>query len=214
MATIKETKEIQTFTDEDGNVKETVKETTQKIERTSEPDFIKLYTNVWCEFNQIPLTWRPLFLELVAKMTYCDSKDLKASQIVFTGSVYADSIMEHLNIGRRQYQKGLRVLVECGAIRKIQNKRGVYQINPNYAGRGEWKYNPKYARGGIEDLKAEFDFVNGTVITNIVWANDGSDSELNTAYREALSIDKDDNTTLKTIERKPITSEELLEGVS
>lgn len=184
--------------DAEGNITKDTVEKTSKIEKSDEPDYIKLYTNTWCEFNKIPITWRPLFLELITRMTYCNTKDLKNSQIVQTGSIFGDSIKESLNIGQRQYQKGLKALTECNAIRKIKDKRGVYQINPNYAGKGEWKYNPKYARGGIEDLKATFDFVNHTVETSITWAEDGQENELNKIYREMLNSEPEDNITIKS----------------
>ena len=71
MATIQEKEEIQTRIDENGDEQTTIKRTTSKIERSSEPDYIKLYTKMWCEFNQIPNVYRPLFFELISNMTYC-----------------------------------------------------------------------------------------------------------------------------------------------
>lgn len=207
MSSIKSTKETRIKEDEKGNITKNTVEKTIKIEKSNEPDYIKLYTNTWCEFNKIPVTWRPLFLELITRMTYCNTRDLKNSQIVQTGSIFGDSIKESLNIGQRQYQKGLKALTECDAIRKIENKRGIYQINPNYAGRGEWKYNPKYARGGIEDLKATFDFVNHTVETNIKWAEDGKENELNEIYREMLNSKSEDNITIKSQKINKIENE-------
>lgn len=199
MATIQSKKEVQTFQDSEGNITQTIVESTTEIQKLKEPDFIKVYTNMWCEFNKIPITWRPLFIELVSRMTYCNSKDLEHSQIVQTGSIFGEAIQNSLNIGQRQYQKGLKVLVECGAIRKIQNRRGIYQINPNYAGRGEWKYNPKLARGGIEDLKATFGFKNHTVNVEITWADDGTDNKMNQIYRNGLNVKSENNTVMKTI---------------
>ncbi len=68
------------------------------------------------------------------------------------------------------YLNGLKALCDCGAIRKVN--RGVYQINPSYAGRGTWKYNPSLKQGGIEKLVATFNFTEGTVDTNAVWATE------------------------------------------
>ena len=45
--------------------------------------------------------------------------------------------------------KGLKALVDCGAIRKIS--RGFYQVNPRYAARGIWHYNGRKKQGGVED---------------------------------------------------------------
>lgn len=194
-------KETQTIIDEDGNEKTTIKESTKKIDRSGEPDYIKLYTKVWCEFNQIPLQWRDLFFELITRMTYANSNDIDHSQLVATGGPTKDAICKTLGWKSSMYQKGLRALKDVGAIRQCQ--RGFYQINPQYAGRGEWKYNPKLERGGIEDLKVTFDFVNGTSDVSVVWGNDGSNSDINNSYRDGLQIGTDDPVILKQITSVP-----------
>jgi hypothetical protein len=186
-----------------------MRRSTLKFEKSKEPDYIKLYTNVWCEFNQIPIQWRTLFLELVSRMTYCNAEDLKHSQLVYTGKPFNDDIANALGIGIRQYQKGIKSLCECNAIKKIS--RGVYQINPTYAGRGEWKYNPKLRRGGVEDLVSTFNFKTGEVDTRIVWADDGCDDDINKIYRDGLGVSKDDQTTMKS-KYQPAQHEEQLQG--
>lgn len=189
-------KDTQTIIDENGVERSTTKETTTKVERSTEPDYIKIYTKMWCEFNQIPLAYRDLFFELICNMTYCNASDLQHSQLVYTGRPWSDCIMQRLGWKRAMYQRGLAELCQCKAIKKIS--RGVYQINPSYAGRGEWKYNPRLQRGGIENLVATFNYAAGTVQTTMTWADDGTDSELNTLYRTGLSVTKNDNTTLTT----------------
>lgn len=189
-------KEVQTFIREDGTEQSTIKETTNKIERSTEPDYIKVYTKMWCEFNQIPMVYRDLFFELICNMSYCNASDLEHSQLVNTGKPWSDSIMKHLGWKKAMYQRGLAELCKCNAIKKIS--RGVYQINPSYAGRGEWKYNPRLSRGGIENLVATFDYASGRVETKMLWADNGEDTELNELYRTGLNVAKDSGTTLTT----------------
>lgn len=188
--------------DADGNIKTSSVEKVTNIQRNNEPDYIKLYTKMWCEFNDIPMAYRELFLQLVIRMTYCNSADLGNSQLVNTGKPWSTSIMKALNWKDRMYQKGLKVLCECEAIKKVG--RGVYQINPQYAGRGEWKYNPRLERGGIEDLVVSFNFKDKSVDTKIVWADDGEDSPMNEAYRQGMGVSAKQETVLKstTIENK------------
>lgn len=193
--------ESHTVIDADGNVTKDIKESTTNIQRNTEPDYIKLYTRMWCEFNAIPQAYRALFLELVTRMTYCTTADLQGSQLVNTGKPWSDSIMAALGwTSKAMYQKGLKALCDCEAIRKVG--RGVYQINPNYAGKGEWKYNPRLDRGGVEDLVATFDFRAGTVNTSVVWADDGTDTDLNKTYRKGLGVHKGETTTLKQTRTK------------
>lgn len=195
MANIQTITEKQTRIDENGNETTTIKECTKKIERSSEPDYIKIYTKMWCEFNQIPLAYRDLFFELTCNMTYCNAGDLEHSQLVNTGKPWSDAIQKKLGWKRAMYQRGIKELRDCGAIKQIS--RGVYQINPNYAGRGEWKYNPKLERGGIQELVATFNYTEGTVQTHLIWADDGSDSEMNKMHRQGLNVAKNANTTLR-----------------
>lgn len=195
MAKISTEKEVTTTIDADGNETSTTIEKTHKIEVSTEPDYIKLYTAMWCEFNQIPSAYRQLFLELVGRMSYCNKCDLTKSQIVFLGEPISSDICKSLHwTSKDSLMKGLRALIKCGAIKKIA--RAVYQINPSYAGRGEWKYNPRLNRGGIEDLVATFNFRDKTVTTNIVWADDGECSAFNSMYREGLGVSAKDHAVL------------------
>lgn len=175
-------------TDVSGNItskKETKK--TIKITPNEEPDYIKIYTNVWSEINGVPIPWRALFLELATRMTYCNSNDSKDAQLVNTGKPYSESIKKALGWSAdSMLHRGINELVKANAIRKIN--RGVYQVNPNYAGKGEWKYNPRLERGGVEKLRAAFSLSQAGIEFNadIVWADDGEESEINQIYREGL----------------------------
>lgn len=192
--------------DETGQEHITTVERTSKIERSTEPDYIKLYTKMWCEFNNIPTAYRDLFYELAARMSYCNATDIDHSQLVNTGKPWADDIMHTLGWKRSMYQTGLRTLCRCGAIKQVA--RGVYQINPQYAGRGEWKYNPRLQRGGVEDLVAKFCFKDKQVQTSIVWADDGTDTPLNETYRQGMQVQAHDHAVLKETTAVPAKSDD------
>lgn len=201
---------IRETVDSEGNIIESTKsEVTRNVAKSDEPDYIKLYTKMWCEFNNIPSTYRELFLQLVTRMSYCNAQDLANSQIVYTGKPVSDVIMASLNWKKAMYQRGLKALTDCGAIKKIN--RGVYQINPSYAGKGEWRYNPKYDRGGVEDLIATFNFKQGTVNTKIIWADDGSDNEMNTIMRDGMNVDPENQTVLKTTDYPTVDIDDIKE---
>ena len=105
-------RETNTIIDAEGNETTTVNEKTANIQRNGEPDYIKLYTKMWCEFNGIPVVYRDLFLQLVVRMAYCNSADLKHSQLVNTGKPWSDDIMQALGWKQRMYQKGLKALCD------------------------------------------------------------------------------------------------------
>lgn len=194
---IKNIIETNTTIDAEGNETTTTIAKTTNIERNNEPDYIKLYTKMWCEYNGIPEQWRELFLQLVVRMSYASSLDKTGGQIVSVIGVTVSEINSYFHWKTRtQLTHGLKALCDCNAIKRIG--RGQYQINPQYAGRGEWKYNPRLERGGVEDLVAKFNFRDKTVETQIVWADDGSDSEINKIYRQGMKVNTSNQTILKT----------------
>ena len=185
-------REVHTTEDAEGNMTVDTKETV--IQALPEPDYIKLYTKMWCEFKAIPEVYQKLFLELAMRMTYCNSTDLEHSQLVSTGMPWSAEIQKTLNWQPRMYQRGLKALCDFGALKKVN--RGVYQINPQYAGKGAWKYNPKLNQGGVKDLVATFNFKDKTVEQSFVWADNGENDEINDMMREGLGVSKEQETTL------------------
>jgi len=182
--------ETTTKIDEEGNEQTTKVSKNSTIIRNNEPDYIKIYTNMWCEFNAIPVVYREFFLQLIMRMSYCNTQSLGRSQIVFTGKPYSDDIKATVHWGDKMYEKALKELQKCGAIKRVA--RAVYQINPKYAGKGEWKYNPRLNRGGVEDLVATFNLRKKTVDLDIIWADDGEDNALNDTYREGMRAKADE----------------------
>lgn len=164
-----------TVQDEEGNIlSSTTTKESHMLARNGEPDYIKIYTRMWCEFNQIPERVRPLFLQLAMRMSYCNSCTPEESQLVFTTGPVKQVIKKAIGVTNdKVFYRYLQELVDCNAIRKVG--RGCYQINPQYAGRGAWRYNARENQGGIEDLVATFSFRDGTVSTKITWAADSRD---------------------------------------
>ena len=193
---IKQETITETFTDAEGNITEKTTSKETLINPDREPDYIKIYTKMFCDFKGVPEKYTRLFLELAMRMTYCNSTDLPHSQLVSTGGPFQEDIMKICGWKTKDpYLKGLKALCECGAIKKV--KRGFYQINPEYAGRGSWKFNPRDNQGGIKDLVTTFHFKENYCDTSIVWADDGSDNKLNETYRNGLKVSKRDETQLK-----------------
>ena len=157
---------------EDAAGNQTVTQTTEikAITANDEPDYIKLYTKMWCAFNGIPEKWRPLFLALVCRMSYASLKSSTGGQVVYTVGTNAEEIMSECGWKTKDpLYRGLNALCDCNAIRKIG--RGQYQINPSYAGRGPWRYNAAQEQGGVRDLVAKFSFADKKVETDIIWAS-------------------------------------------
>lgn len=157
-------------TDADGKISIQTTTETKAIKANDEPDYIKLYTRMWCLFNGVPEKWRTLFLALVCRMSYASLKEPTGGQIVYTIGTNAEEIKKECGWKTNDpLYRGLKELCDCNAIRKIG--RGQYQINPQYAGRGPWRYNATREQGGVKDLIAKFNFADKKVDTQIVWAS-------------------------------------------
>lgn len=155
--------------DANGNITSHKTSETKSFITNDEPDYIKIYTKMWCEFNNVPEKWRTLFLSLVCRMNYANLNSPTGGQTVYTIGSNAEAIKQECGWKTNDpLYRGLKVLCDCGAIRKIG--RGEYQINPQYAGRGTWRYNAKDNQGGIKDIVAKFSFKNKNVETKITWA--------------------------------------------
>ncbi len=164
-----------TVVDQNGNV---IKQTTAEktIRKDQEPDYIKLYTRIWFDFKQFPAKYRELFLQLAIRMSYCNASDPSNSQIIDVMGHTKKEIMAACGWKTVDpMTKGLKSLCDCGAIARIE--RGTYQINPEFAGRGTWRYDPKLNRGGIKDLITTLRFADGTIDTLITYADDIPDVE-------------------------------------
>lgn len=160
--------------DADGNITSDTTRIVRSAIKSDEPDYIKLYTKMWCEFNQIPQKYRQLFFSLICRMSYANAKAPGGGQTVCTIGTIAQAIMDECGWKTKDaLYRGLKTLCDCGAIKKLS--RGEYQINPKYAGKGPWNYNPKVDQGGVKDLIATFDFANKSVNTQIVWVSNDDD---------------------------------------
>lgn len=181
-------KEVNTTVDANGNERITTKTKTTNIQKNGEPDYVKLYTKMWCQFNEIPERWHNLFFSLIVRMSYANAMDPQNSQVVTVYGYTSDIICKECHwTDKSNLRRGLKVLCDCNAIKRIS--RATYQINPNYAGRGQWQYNPRLQSGGIEDLIAVFDYKSRSVKTKIIYADDATSQpsdDVQAMYRQMI----------------------------
>lgn len=153
--------------DSDNQIVSTVTEE-KSIKKDQEPNYIKIYTAMFFEFKQFPVQYRELFLQLAMHMTYCNSEDLDGSQLVCVSGHIKKSILSACGWNNdSSLARGLKKLCDCGAIRRVA--KGQYQVNPEFAGKGAWKFDSKLKQGGIKDLIANFRFSDNSVNTAIIY---------------------------------------------
>ena len=169
--------EVNKTLDDKGNIKERRISKREVTIENGEPSYIKLYTKVWMEFYGVPSAYKELFIALAMNMTACDSDDLEHSQLVNTCKPYDDIYMKACGWSSKDsLKKGLNALCACNAIKRVA--RGVYQINPSFAAKGKWLdgKDGDTAFSGVKKFVATFDFINGSMTTDVTYADE--DEEL------------------------------------
>lgn len=198
------TKEV-TRENSNGDREVTTQTITKNVFKNEEPDYIKLYVKMWTHFcydGIIPEKYIPLFISLAVRMNYCDSTDLKHSQIVYTGGFAQDEILKECGWKTRgALSQGLKVLCDCNAIKRTE-KKGWYQINPHLASKGNWKYNPRLQHGGVENLIATFNFKENTVNSQILFHSADENYENDILYQTG-NFENGDEVTEMTYTEHP-----------
>lgn len=139
---------------ETGEVKEL--KTIQTVKVDKEPDFIKLYLNTVCVFKGLSQSATPVLFEFCKYMTYANNAD---GQIIMINSYIKEKISEELNLSVKRINQVLTSIIKSGIFKRIENKRGIYIVNPYIIGKGEWK--------DIKELRANFNFNTGDIELDI-----------------------------------------------
>ena len=139
-----------------------------------EPDYIKLYIDTVLTFKGITTALNPVLIALCKHMTYADR-----DQIVYVNAYTKSRIMEDTGLKLKRVEQAIRQFADAGIIMRVS--RGVYRVNPNIIARGNWN--------DIKRLRATFDFVTGSVQSDIQLGDEPTDLEgsRQTLEAEAMS---------------------------
>lgn len=164
-----------TVIDEDGVIKEQTSESVKVAEK--EPDYIKLYLDCICTFKGLSTALSPVLIGFCHFMTWADSEHQK--QMVFTNSYVKEQVAQMTGLKIDRVNKALKAIVDAGIFVRVPKKRGVYEVNPFIIAKGSW--------ADIKKLRANFDFVNGTITPEIETTEDATGEK-----------EKSDQTALQT----------------
>ena len=147
-----------TVVDEDGVIREESSEIVKTTDR--EPDYIKLYLDCVCTFKGLSTALSPVLIGFCHFMTWADSEHQK--QMVFTNSYVKEQVAQMTGLKVDRVNKALKAIVDAGIFVRVPKKRGVYEVNPFIIAKGSWS--------DIKKLRANFDFVNGTITPEVTTA--------------------------------------------
>lgn len=98
----------------------------------SEPAYLKLYFDGLTELRAMPLYCWPVLLWLLGRMPYAN-----VDPCFEFGTPMRQRAAGELGVKISQVNHAVSDLVKCGAI--LRAGRGLYQFNPVFFARGEWK---------------------------------------------------------------------------
>lgn len=126
--------------------------------RGAEPPFIKLYLDCLCNFKGLSKSLNPILIEFLKYMTYANAAESTGGQIIYLNAALKRQIA--LNTGKtvKRIEQALTDFVKTGIFKRIAT--GTYQVNAELFGKGDWK--------DIKNIRATFDFGNGTIKTEII----------------------------------------------
>lgn len=127
-----------------------------------EPEYVKLYIDCVFSLKGVRKRLNPIFIAFLEYMSYADSDAEYGGQLIFINKPMKLIIAKKLNLGIDSINKAVSEFTKHGLFKRITN--GMYQVNPDIVGRGEWK--------DIKNIKATFDFGKKEVKADIIREND------------------------------------------
>ena len=125
------------------------------LQYKKEPAFVKLYLDclgVFIDNSGMTKSLNDMLIEVLKNVTYASD-----DQIVILNAYTKERICKATKKSQIRLEKAITTWVDNRVL--IRVGRGVYRLNPFIFGKGEWR--------DIENLRAKFDYKNGTVTTEI-----------------------------------------------
>lgn len=137
-----------------------------------EPPFIKLYIADVLYMRDMPKGLTNIVYALLEQATYA-SKGLR----VYVPTGLKNEIIKQLDIPRQTFNNALVKLCKGNILRRIDT--GVYELNPYFFGRGEWK--------DIDNLRMtwEYDAIKGKTFQGAIIRKDGTSEPTGEAAAES-----------------------------
>ena len=126
--------------------------------RGAEPPFITLYLDCLCDFKGLSKSLNPILLEFLKYMTYANTSDPNGGQVIYLNAALKRNIANATGKTVKRIEQAITDFVKTGVFARIAT--GTYQVNAELFGKGDWK--------DIKNIRATFDFGNGTVQTEII----------------------------------------------
>lgn len=143
---------------ETGEVKSEIKRHTQRVRYSKEPSYVKLYLDHLSRFKGLQLSLNPILAEFLKHTSYAEPMDENGGMVLFLNKPLKEIIAKRCEVSLSRVDHAVTEFVKKGYMRRLD--LGMYQFNPFFFGKGEWK--------DIENIRATFDYGTGEAIAEIV----------------------------------------------
>lgn len=143
---------------ETGKVKSEIKRHTQRVRYSKEPNYVKLYLDHLSRFKGLQLSLNPILAEFLKHTSYAEPMDENGGMVLFLNKPLKEIIAKRCEVSLSRVDHAVTEFVKKGYMRRLD--LGMYQFNPFFFGKGEWK--------DIENIRATFDYGTGEAIAEIV----------------------------------------------
>ena len=159
------------YTHEETVIDQTTGEILSSIQKTvaktsAEPDFIKVYYETMMAFNQIhdiPVS----FVLSLSKFIGWSNEGKPLT--VALNKMNKEIMCSDCEVSMPQLSRYIKKAVENGLLFRMEQYRGVYEVNPFMIAKGKWD--------SIKKLRSNFDFVNGKWERIVEFVNENNEQE-------------------------------------
>lgn len=105
-----------------------------------EKEFYKTYTTAkknFKVFKKMTGTEYYLLNEFLGKTEYCNADKAYSGQTFSVSTAWKKELCAELEISTRAFESAIKTMVDGGIIRRIPEKKGMYQVNPFVFGFGK-----------------------------------------------------------------------------
>lgn len=100
----------------------------------NEPPYVKMYLDTLLYLKDLPKGHNSVLMEFLKRMTFAGEAD---GQVIFVNAAMKKLIAKNLGVSRSRIDNVLSDLTKGELFYRID--RGMYRVNPNFFGKGEWQ---------------------------------------------------------------------------
>lgn len=176
--------EHEVVVNQDGEVTNETKRTTQQSRFSNEPPFVKLYLDHLSRFKGIQVSLNSILAEMLKYASFANPSEEKGGMLLFLNKPLKEIIAKKCGVSLHRVDNAVTEFVKKDYMRRLE--LGMYQFNPYFFGIGAWK--------DIANIRATFNYGTGEAVAEIV---KNEEQKMNQATEKIASQSEEEIAKLK-----------------